>query len=591
MNVFIYGKQLHISPKFLNFKYIPNCLFTILEIFMKKLALLLLMVSFIMAGCGKSDKAPEEAGNENTITHEELKSRLAAYAEVEFNRDNIDISHLSERQIQMIAKLTEAGEIIDELFWHQSTPEGIKVRDSLAALDTEEAQDFLHYVNINYGPYDVIHDQTRFVGSGPETRPECGGFYPVDMTKAEFENHIANNSVDAEAFKSQYTIITRDEDKALRAVPYHELYAEQIEALAVKLEEAAELCDNESLKNYLLLRAEAVRTDEYFESDLVWMELEGNDVDLVIGPIENYEDGLFNYKTAFECVIMVKDPAAGKALQDFKDNMNYFQQNLPTKDKYKELDLGEGNVIQAVNAVYFGGDCKKGTKTIAAALPNDPKVAEAKGRKLSMYINHMQAKFNKIVVPIAQVLLTEEWAAQVDATAFTNFVTLHEVSHATGPKYINGGEEDIRGALKDRYSAIEETKADILSMYNHKLLADKGYFTPEYIKKAQATYVAGLYRSIRFGTGAHCTANYIQLNYLQKFGAIEFIDGKFSINEDIFFNGVEKLAALILDIEANGNYDGAGKIIATYGNKTPEIKANIERLKDLPRDIDTYYNF
>ncbi len=556
---------------------------------MKRLLVLFLIIGISLTACNKPEES-EVVTDDISAQHQMIKDRLAAYAPVEFNAKNIDISHLSERQIQMLHKLTEAGKVIDKIFWKQSTNEGTVLRDSLAALDTEEAKDYLHYLNINFGPYDVIYDQTRFVGKGAEVRPEGGGFYPVDMTREEFNAHLEAHPECEKDFKSQYTVIVRDENGGLKAVPYSEYFTETDKA-AQLLMEAADLCDNESFKKYLIMRAEAMKSNEYFESDLQWMSLEGNDIDIVIGPIENYEDEIFNYKTSHEVVVMVKDPEAGAVLQIFKDNMNHFQSNLPTEGDYKSLDLGEGNVIQVVNVVYFGGDCMKGTKTIAAALPNDPKVAEAKGRKLSMYINHMKAKYQQIVKPIAEVLLSEEWLKEVDEKAFTNFVTLHEVSHALGPKWVNKTNEDIREALENRYSAIEEAKADILSMFNHKLLFDKGIFDAKYIKQAQATYLAGLYRSIRFGTGAHCTANFIQLNFLQEFGAIAVVDGKFVINEEKFFDGVAALAKMILDVEANGDLDGADKLIAKYGQKTPEIEANIERLKDLPRDIDTRYKF
>lgn len=557
---------------------------------MKRFIIFILLVGISLTSCTKEDvtEAPMGGKDEKDLT---MKDKIAAYALVEFTEENIDISHLTEQQRMLLMLLSDAGRVADNIFWRQSTPNGVAVRDSILQIGTPEASDILRYMQLNYGHYDVIYGQKRFAGSGPDVRPEGGGFYPVDMTKQEFEDHIATNPDDEELFKSQYTVITRTEGGSLEATPYSKYYPE-VQAISHLLQEASNFCNNPSLQEYLRLRSDALMTDEYYASDLAWMDLERNDIDIVIGPIENYEDGLFNYKTAFECVVMVKDPKASKELQVFKDNMNYFQENLPTEGDYKKDDLGDGNIIQVVNAVYFGGDCNKGTKTIAAALPNDPKVAEAKGRKLSMYINHMKAKFNKIVAPIAEVLLDKKWAKYVDVDAFTAFVTLHEVSHATGPKYVTGTTDvDVRGALKERYSAIEETKADILSMYNHKLLLDKGIYDAEYIKKAQATYVAGLYRSIRFGTGAHCTANFIQLNYLQEAGAIVFEKGKFSINEDNFFDGVAGLAKLILDLQAAGDYEKAGAIIKKYGQKTEEIEKNIKRLSHLPRDIDTQYIF
>lgn len=545
------------------------------------------LIIILFASCGKNEemKQPEKMTEQQQM----IKERLAAYAKVEFNEKNIDLSGLTNREKKLLKVLREAGVLADGIFWKQSCPDGLLVRDSLAKFDSDEARDFLNYVNINYGPYDVIYDEERFVGQGPKTRPSVGGFYPTDMTNDEFEKFTQTNPKLKESLESQYTIVVRDGD-GFKAIPYSQYYPE-ISDLARKLDEAAELCDNESLKKYLTLRAEALRTNDYYQSDLAWMDLKDNNIDIVIGPIENYEDGMFGYKTAFECVVMVKDPNASKELQDFKANMDYFQSNLPSDGAYKSEKLGGGNIIQVVNAVYFGGKCQKGTKTIAAALPNDPRVAEAKGRKLSMYKNHMEAKFNKIVKPIGECILDEKWVKYVDAKAFTGFVTLHEVSHALGPKYVTGTKNEVRKALKQYYSPIEECKADILSMYNHKLLRDKKYYNNEYIKKAQATYLAGLYRSIRFGTGAHCVSNYIQLNYLQTTGAIDNVKGKFVINEAIFFDKVAELAKIILDIQSKGDIKAAGDLIGKYGQQTGSIQKNIELLKAIPRDIDTYYKF
>jgi hypothetical protein len=552
---------------------------------MKKITLLSLIVfAVVFFSCAKEEPPLELEKTNDKV--EMIKERIKAYDPTEIT---VDMSHLTDNQKMLVKKLVEAGMLADKIFWQQSNHDAIPTRDSLIHEEGEEAEVMLKYVNINYGPYDVIYDQKRFVGSGPDIRPLQGGFYPVDLTKAEFEAYIEANPEVEEELRGQYSIVERYEE-TLIATPYHKFYPEQIQ-MADKLDEAAEYADNPSLKKYLKLRAEALRTDNYYESDLAWMEIKDNDIDLVLGPIENYEDELYGYRSAHEAVVMVKDPEATAELEMYKKNIVNFQKMLPLEEKYINMDIGEGNIIQVVNVVYFGGDCQKAIKTIAAALPNDPKVAEAKGRKLSMYKNHMEAKFESIVDPIGDVLLKEEIAKYVDKKAFTNFVTLHEVSHALGPKYVrNEGKVEITDALKDTYSAIEECKADILSMYNHKHLLDMGIYDAEYIEKAKATYLAGLYRSIRFGTGAHAKANYIQLNFLREKGAIiKDENGKFTINDEIFFDKVAELAEMILMTQYEGDYDKASEILDTYAVFTDEIKSEIEALKDIPRDIDTKY--
>jgi len=536
----------------------------------------------ILYSCG--EKKVNNEIIELSKEHRYILDKIKAYAEVEFE---YNLSNLSENQKLMLEKLLKAGEIIDQIFWYQSSHDAIKVRDSLSKLDNPESKDFLRYVMINYGPYDPLNDNKRFVGNGQEYRPKTGGFYPEDMSKEEFENFVKNNPKLKKDFESQYTVIVR-ENNQLKAIPYHQYYKE-IKEVSKLLNEAADLCDNDSFKNYLKLRSKALLNDDYYQSDLAWMDVD-YDFDLVIGPIENYQDELFNYKSAYEVMLLVKDKEASAELQMYKNNMQNFENSLPIEDVYKQKNIGEGNKIQVVNVIYFGGDCQQAIKTIAAALPNDPKVAEAKGRKLSMFKNHMEAKFDKIVKPIGEILLDGKYKNYIDRKAFTSFVTLHEVSHALGPKYKYGTEIDVRNILKDSYSAIEECKADILSMYNHLFLLKNGIYNTEYIKKAQATYVAGLYRSIRFGTGAHATSNYIQLNFLKEKKAIfKNSKNKYEINENIFFDAVKELANQILMIQINGDKNKAEEIINKYGKLTEEIKEEVKLFNGIPRDIDTKY--
>ncbi len=520
---------------------------------------------------------------------EKVKQLSEAYAPTKITAD---MSHLSDREKALVLKLVEAAKLCDAIFWKQSSHDGITVRDSLAKLNTPDAKAFLDYVNINYGPYDILNENKRFVGNGSEKKYDGAAYYPLDMTKQEFEDYIKANPSEKAALESQYTVVVRENGK-LKAIPFNQYYPE-VKQLADKLDEAAELADNATLKNYLKLRAKAIRTDDYFESDMAWMDIKDNNIDVVIGPIENYEDALYNYKTAHEAVVMVKDIEASKELDMFKAHIPDFQLRLPIDKKFIDPVKTENEILQIVNVVYFAGDCQSGTKTIAAALPNDPKVHETKGGKKSMYKNMMEAKFDKIVKPIADIILTPDIRKYTDKKAFTSFVTLHEVSHTLGRGFVFGSKElTVRKALKERYSAIEETKADILSMYNHKHLLEMGKVSPEYIKQSIATYIAGLYRSLRFGTNsAHGQANLIQLNFLRNSGAIiRNADGTFTWDDKIFFDKVAELANLILTCQANGNYDEAGKIIEKYGKVNDEITQTVNKLKSIPRDINTSYAY
>ncbi len=555
---------------------------------MKKLLLFstILISYLILTSCSKETK--EVNSEQKNPTFELVKERIKAYAPVEIKAD---LSNFNEKDKQLIEKLVEAGKIADEIFWHQSAFDAIPVRDSLRKLKNPEDSLISEYVRINYGPYDVIFGNERFLPGEPKVRFAGAGFYPQDMTKEEFEKAIKDNPKLKEVFQSQYSVITRNNGK-LEAVPYNKYYKE-VELLAKKLEEASELTDDPALKKYLQLRAKAVSTDDYFESDMAWMDVKGN-IDIVIGPIETYQDALFGYKASYEAVVMVKDQEATKEFEMFKSLVGYFEKNLPEDPKYIRDKFSNETQLNIVNVVYFGGDCQKGTKTIAASLPNDPKVRDAKGGKNSMYKNMMEAKFDKTLIPIAQIILEPNLMQFVDKKAFTSFVTLHEFSHTLGRGYVYGNDNlEVRTALKERFSPIEECKADILSMYNHLHLLNLKKYTAEYIKKAQVTYLAGLYRSIRFGTeSAHAKANLIQLNYLKEKGAILIgKSGKYSIDENKFWDAVKSLANEILTIEATGDYNKAGEFLAKYAVASDEIKRGIELLKSVPRDIDSKYMY
>lgn len=552
----------------------------------KQIILTLILLSII--SCSK--KEPKEDFNNQDANMDKIKERIKAYMPTKISAD---LSHLTSNQKKVIELLVKAGQVSDEIFWIQNTSDAVSTRDSLRKLGTPEAKTYLTYVNINYGPYDEIYGGERFVGDGPSIRPDCGNFYPTDMSKEEFEEYETAHPDKADSFKSLYTIIVR-KDSSLEAVPYHIAYADKVKKLAGYLEEASKYADNPTLKNYLVLRAKAILTDEYYESDMAWMDLINNDIDVVIGPIESYSDKLFGYKTAYESIVMVKDKKASDELDMFEKNIDNFESRLPYDKKYIRETAGKDTKLQVVNIVYFGGNGQQGSKTIAASLPNDPKVHQAKGAKKSMFKNMMEAKFEHIVKPIGNIMMSPELRKYIDKDAFTSFVTLHEVSHTLGRGYVYGKKDvTVASMLKERYSALEECKADIVGLWNISVMHDLGLINDEYLKKAKVTYVAGLYRSIRFGIDrAHGKGNLIQLNYLMDKGAImNNEDGTLSINDDTFFKIVGELAGKILTIQAEGDYEAAGNLFKDYANTTERINANIEKLKDIPRDLDTTYDF
>jgi len=529
----------------------------------------------LLCSCTKKDKTVQEAVKDRLPP---LEERIAAFAPVEMRTD---LSQLSERERLLVGKLVEAGKLADEIFWRQSSADAVRLRDSLRETSTPEAKNLYAHLLINYGPYDRIFDGARFVGAGPSSKPPTAALYPEDMTKEEFENWISAHPDQKTAFESQYSVIVRHAD-GLSAVPYHKAYPE-VPRIAGLLNEAAGLADNPSLKRYLTLRAKALLSDDYYESDMAWLDLKDHNVDVVIGPIENYEDALFNYKTAYECAVVVKDPEGARELQIFKEHIDGFEHALPMDAKYKRKSAGSGNVLEIVNVVYFGGDFQAGVKTIAASLPNDPRVTQAKGGKKQMYKNLMEAKFQRILVPIAERILEPSLLKYVDRHAFTSFVTLHEISHTLGRATVYGKDElSVRRALKERYSAIEECKADVLGLYNNKVLLREGVVDEVALRNSIVTYVVGLYRSLRFGAEeAHGRANLIQLNFLREKGVVKTNpDGRIGVDVEGFLDALGLLAREVLTLQAVGDYSAAGKMIDTFGKMTPEIEEMIARVKD-----------
>ncbi len=548
---------------------------------------LLLVCVLCVAGCKELKRA--FLGSAEPPGTPPLEERMRSYAATDIRTD---LSRFSTTDTACLHRLIEAARLADEIFWQQTSPDAIAVRDSLNSLTDASGQHLARYARINYGPYDRIYGGIRFFGEGPDTKPPMSNFYPQDLTREEFDAYVSAHPERKEELEHPTTIVRR-EGTELMAIPYHTAYP-QVKALAKKLEEAAALTTNPSLKKYLTLRAKAITTDDYYESDLAWMDLRDHAFDIIIGPIENYEDALFNYKTAYEAAVLIRNEAVTRELQLFRSHIDGFEHALPLDAQYIRKSAGTGNILEAMDVVYFAGDFQKGVKTIAASLPNDPRVTQDRGGKKQMFINLMQAKFEKIVQPIGETILDDPLVAFVDKDAFVRFVTLHEISHTLGRAYVFGHDSlSVRRALKDRYSAIEECKADVLGLYNMKYLVRKGVVPADAMKKSMITYVVGLYRSLRFGAEeAHGKANLVQLNFLRESGAIRLLaNGKISIDEKSFLDRLTELARRVLMIEITGDYAGAGTLLKRYGVMTKEIATIVENVRTVPRDLDTSYSF
>ncbi|MCF8240067.1 MAG: peptidase [Melioribacteraceae bacterium] len=515
---------------------------------------------------------------------EMIKKKISQYAETEIKYDQ---SLLDERQKIVVKKLYEAAKIIDDIFLDQVYSKNDEILMNLRNSDDELDKLYLEYFKINFGPFDRLDNDKPFYGD--QTKPAGANYYPDDMTTEEFENWITEHPADKDAFASEFTVIRR-EGENLAAVPYTEEYKEQLTKVINLMREAAEFADNESLKRYLLTRAEAFSTNNYFESDMAWMDLKDHAIEIVIGPYEVYEDGMFNYKAAFESFLTIVDPVETEKLEIFANYLKEMEDNLPIPDEHKNYERGSESPIVVVQEVFSAGDTKAGVQTLAFNLPNDERVRKAKGSKKVMLKNIHEAKFEKLLKPIAEKVMTTEQLPYVTFDGFFNHTLMHEMSHGIGPGFIkvNGNETEVKKELKETYSVLEECKADILGMLNNNLMIDKKVYPEEFEKEIWATFLAGTFRSMRFGIeAAHGGGNAIIYNYMLENGAYNYDETtkKVSVDFDKSYDVLKKLASMVLMIQAKGDYSGAKDLIANYAVVSPSIKILTDELSDLPVDI------
>ena len=530
----------------------------------------LLLPSIItFSGCGLATEIGATTEGTDTIFSSNLKDK--------YTRVRLDpsLDHLSDQQRQMVAVLVEAADRMNELFWYEAYGH----RDSLMATLTDRGTEA--YVDINYGPWDRLDGNKPFI-EGVGSKPAGANFYPADMTKEEFEQ--ANLPDKA----SQYTFVRRNEAGELITVPYHEMFAEQTQQVADLLKKAADLAEDANFAHYLKLRAEALLTDDYQASDMAWMDAKDNAVDVVIGPIETYEDQLFGYKAAHEGYVLIKDQEWSDRLAKYATFLPELQQNLPVPNAYKRETPGSDADLNAYDVVYYAGDCNAGSKTIAINLPNDEAVQLQKGTRRLQLKNAMQAKYDKILVPLADVLIDPEQRQYVTFDAFFANTMFHEVAHGLGIKNTINNRGTVREALKDNASALEEGKADVLGLYMVTQLYDQGELEGD-LKNYYTTFLASIFRSIRFGaSSAHGTANMIRFSYFQEQGAFErTADGTYRVNYDRMRQAMNNLSQEILTLQGDGDYAGVTQLVSTRGVISPQLQQDLDRLdeQDIPVDV------
>ena len=520
----------------------------------------------IMGSCKRSSNISQDE------TNNELMEKIKDFAIVKLTTN---LNDLSDNHKKMIPILIEAAEIMDGLFWYQAY--GDK-EELLNSIDTEAGKKF---AIINYGPWERLNNNQSFI-KGIGEKPAGANFYPGDMTKEEFASFNSDDK------GSLYTLIKRNEDGSLESVPYHIFFKEQSTRASELLLKAAELAEDQGFKKYLELRAESLITDNYFASDMAWMNMKTNKIDFVVGPIETYEDQLYGYKASYTAYILVKDLEWSKKLDKYSSILPQLQKALPVDEIYKSETPGSDSDLGVYDAVYYAGDCNAGAKTIAINLPNDEKVHLEKGSRKLQLKNSMKAKFDKILIPIAKELMAEDQQQHITFDAFFANTMYHEVAHGLGIKNTINNRGTVREALKDSYSAIEEGKADILGLFLVIKLKEMGEIDNDLMDN-YSTFMAGIFRSIRFGAAsAHGKANLIRFNYFKEKGAFYINEnGKYSVNFKEFQKAVNSLSELILTIQGDGDYDRANEIISKYGVIDADLEKALKKIeeKDIPVDI------
>lgn len=533
---------------------------------MKKIITLVMAAAMLMTvGC--KGKQPAEKS--------EIQQKVDEYAEFELKSDLI--AGLSANEKELVKIFIQISEIMDEIYWDQYFG-----NENRKALDTISDPAIRAFANIQYGAWDRLDSEKPFV-PGYGERPQGANFYPVDMTEEEFA------ALEDPLKDSQYSLIRRNDEGKLYVIPYHEAYKEQLAKVDALLEKAISLAENEGLKNYLEARREAFRTDDYFQSDMVWMDMKDSKLDFVVGPIENYDDALHGLKCSQEAYVLIKDEQWSNDLSKFAAMLPEMQKLLPCDEKYKKEVPGTDCDINVYDVVYYGGDCNAGSKTIAINLPNDERVQLAKGSRRLQLKNAMRAKFDNIMIPIAKLMVCDEQVDSVTFNAFFGNTCYHEVAHGLGIKNTVTGRGNCRQALGAQYSAWEEAKADVCGLFLTEQLIERGEITNTTVAQNYITFIAGILRSVRFGaTEAHGVANIMCYNFFYEHGAFSRNEqGKYVIDVDKARAAAREWASIIIAMEGEGDMAAAKAYSDKNGKVSADLQKDLDAIRDanIPRDI------
>ncbi len=528
-----------------------------------------LLLGTVLASCG-GEPPPEM----NVTALEVAAPRPEIYADFELTAD---LSALSDNQREMVKVLVDASQIMDDLFWRQAYGD-----DYEAWLETLADPKTRRFAEINYGPWDRLDADRPFV-DGVGAKPPGANFYPADMSKEEFEAAYLPGK------NGLYSLVRRDAEGKLMLVPFHVAYAGELKAAADLLREASKLAESADFATYLKLRAAALISDDFQVSDMFWMDVRDNEIDVVIGPIETYEDALFGYRAAYESYVLIKDLEWSDRLSRFAEFLPALQKGLPVPDEYKWERPGTDSDLNAYDVVYYAGHSNAGSKTIAINLPNDEVVQLSRGARRLQLKNAMQAKFDKILVPIADELIDESQRQHINFDAFFANTMFHEVAHGLGIKNTIDGRGTVRETLLDLASSMEEGKADILGLYMITELHKAGELGDVDLRDYYVTFMTSVFRSIRFGaSSAHGKANMVRFNFFMDKGAFvrDVETGRYHVDFERMDSAMTELSRLLLTLQGDGDYDGVKALTESRGIIKAQLQADLDRLTQAQIPVD-----
>jgi hypothetical protein len=534
-------------------------------------------------------KTETKVDTSNLVIAPDLATEVAKFKPV---RMPFDSSKLTPRERQMVGKLVEACQFLESIYWRQSDPEGLKLYHALAGSTAPRDVQLRRFLRINGSRFDLIRNNAPFVGTSPW--PPGRNLFPEDLTKEEFDRYVAAHPDQKAALYDPFAVVRR-KGAELEAIPYHVAYREWLDPAAKALRDAAALSDDPAFAKFLRMRADALLTDNYFDSDIAWVSLENPKFDVIFAPYETYLDDLLGVKTSYGAAVLIRNDEESRKLDVFQKYVPDIQDSLPLAPQDRPSKRGHLSPMEVMDAPYRAGDLRHGYQAVADNLPNDPRIHEQKGSKKIFFKNFMDARVNYVILPVAKRLLRADQAALASAEGYLASTMMHEISHGLGPAFArtSAGQRDIREAIGPSYSGLEEAKADIVGLYGLKWLVDRGNLPKDKLNGYYASEVAGIFRTVRFGVAeAHGRAEIMEFNFYLERGVIaRDAAGRYAIDFDHMPEAVAALAKELLEQEATGDRARVEAWFAKYGSMPPELTKALEAASDVPVDIDPIFAF